>query len=56
MGRRQLVDLVGEEAGSAGAGSHACAWVGQVARPLELVVPISLYQSNDSPWNLLRNY
>lgn len=30
--------------------------MGQVANPLELVVPISLYQSNDSLWNLLRNY
>ena len=30
--------------------------MGQVANPIELVVPISLYQSNDSLWNLLRNY
>jgi hypothetical protein len=30
--------------------------MGQVSHPVGLVVPISLYQSGDSLWNLLRNY
>lgn len=46
--------------GSSAGGSDRCEscrlTMGQVGNPLELVVPISLYQSNDSLWNLLRNY